>query len=510
MDVIKKTEQKRLKIKGGYILAALEEYFRGGDAYVQIDECYKIVKRAKQEVTFPAYRDDFNSLISKELIIREGTRIYLRDTLRYEESAAKYLADMLKDNDLECPSLPATITVKNGVSLCDEQRSALQMVLRHRLSIVLGGAGTGKSSLIRAINDSASSYVLGTVLCAPTGKAARNLAAKTGMDARTVHSALGVIPDADFLAPVRWRFIDLVVVDEASMLTLAMLAGILDRVNETCRIVLLGDPNQLLSVGSGNVLPDLLRLGVPHFCLKENHRQDKGASELLANVVGFSALHSSRDLSFGESFSLLCMSASRAKQAIVDEAAKRYLAGESVQVLSPYNSATELSAGKLNQAIRDRVNPKAPEKLNLGDRLRDGDRVIILKNDRDRNCSNGDVGILRVLSNDEENPRYYVKLPDGRCPHWDDPDGYKEIALAYALTVHKSQGSEYDTILMPIFDSFSNMLHRNMLYTAISRARSKVILYGSENALSVAIQKPAGERRSQLVAKCNMEAFKCA
>ena len=319
-----------------------------------------------------------------------------------------------------------------------------------------------------------------------------------------------MIPDADFLALVCWPNIRLVVVDEASMLTTGMLAGILERVTGSCRVVLLGDPNQLLSVGSGNVLPDLLRLGVPHICLMENHRQSKGASELLSNVTGFSSLRNGNDLVFGESFDLRSMSEKAAKTAIVDEAATRYKAGESVQVLSPFNNATELSVSKLNKAIREQVNPDAPGKLSFGDRFRDGDKVIILNNDRDRDCSNGDVGILRIFCTEKRNTCFYVELPDGRRPVWHTYEDLKNIALAYALTVHKSQGSEYDTILLPITDSFSTMLYRNLIYTAISRARRKVILYGSKNALSVAVQKLARERRSELVAKCNMVAYKKA
>ena len=126
------------------------------------------------------------------------------------------------------------------------------------------------------------------------------------------------------------------------------------------------------------------------------------------------------------------------------------------------------------------------------------------------NSPNGDVGILRIFCTEKRNTCFCVGLPDGRRPVWHTYEDLKNIALAYALTVHKSQGSEYDTILLPITDSFSTMLYRNLIYTAISRARRKVILYGSKNALSVAVQKPARERRSELVAKCNMVNFKCA
>lgn len=505
---IKKIEAKKEVMWGGYILVALEKYSLNGDSYVHTNEVYSLSRKVKQ-TNFAEFQEDFGFLIREGLICREGSRVYLKDTLRYEESAAKGVADILKNNVMQCPPLSSVITVKDGLPLCDEQREAVRLALSCRLSIILGGAGSGKSTLIRAITEHLPARD-GQVLCAPTGKAARNLEERTGMSVRTVHSALGVIPDADFLAPVCWPSIGLVIVDEASMMTIGMLAGILDRVKSSCRVVLIGDPNQLLSVGSGNVLPDLLKLGIPRILLKTNHRQKEGASELLANIISFSSLHNGDDLAFGESFSLRCMSEPCVKRALVEEAVARYKAGESVQVLSPYNSATELSVAKLNQAIREHVNPDVPGKLSFGDRFRDGDKVIILNNDRNRNCSNGDVGVLRIISSDKKNVQFYVQLPDGRHPAWDYYGGLANIALAYALTVHKSQGSEYDTILMPIADSFSNMLYRNLLYTAISRARSKVILFGSRNALSVAVQKPARERRSQLVPKCNMVNYECA
>ena len=434
------SEGKWTDIQGGYILVALKEHFLNGDAYVQVNEVYPLSKRVKQ-TTFTEFQADFRFLVREGLLCREGSRVYLRDTLRYEESAANCLAAILKNNVMPCPVLPSVITVQGELPLCDEQKEAVRMVLSSRLSIVLGGAGTGKSTLIHALTQHTPKEAGYAVLCAPTGKAARNLAARTGKPTRTVHSALGVIPDTDFLAPVIWSSVGLVVVDEASMLTLGMLAGILDRVPRHCRVVLIGDPNQLQSVGSGNVLPDLLKLGIPHIRLELNHRQRKGATELLTNVTEFASVRTGDDLVFGESFSLQSMRESCVKQAIVDEAVARYKAGECVQVLSPYNKATELSVANLNQAIREKVNPEAPGKLSFGDRFRDGDKVIILNNDRDRNCSNGDVGILRILSDDKKNACFCVELPDGRCPVWDNYGALANIALAYALTVHKSQGS---------------------------------------------------------------------
>lgn len=501
--MLNKVQEKELR-RGVYILLALEQYCLNGDAYVWKDEVYSICKKENPKLSFAEFSEDYAYLLRENLLCLEGRRVYLRDTLRYENSAAENLSKIIKTNTLKSPNVPDVVVV-GTTPLCNEQLEAVRMALSHRLSIVLGGAGTGKSTLIRAIAQH-NGDVLGSVLCAPTGKAARNLTERTGMIARTVHSALGVIPDADFLAPVHWDSVSLVVVDEASMMSLGMLAGILDRVRYNCHIVLLGDPNQLLSVGSGNVLPDLLALGIPYIRLEENHRQEKGAEALLSNVVGFSNLRNGSDLTFDDSFCLCHMSESSARQALIDEAVRRYSAGEMVQVLSPYNTATELSVAKLNQAIRERLNPDVPGKKCLKGRFRDGDKVIITNNDRDRNCSNGDIGVLRIISDNEKKPLFYVESPDGRRPSWDHIMDLQNIALAYALTVHKSQGSEWDTVLMALTDSFNNMMYRNLIYTAVSRARRKVILYGSKTALSTAIQRPSRERRSQLVTKCRVGA----
>lgn len=503
---------KKEKIKSQYILFTLEDICLNGDTYVTEDTLYKRCREKQKLLSYEAFKSDLGEQIRLGFIHLEGSRIYSERTWRYEESAAKSLAAILKRPALTPMSLPNQLAV-NGLVLCDEQREAVDLALSNRLSLILGGAGCGKSTLIRAIVN-----VFGTgrpsVLCAPTGKAARNLTKRTNLIARTVHSALGMHPDEDFLAPVVWHNTDLVIVDEASMMTLEMLAGILHRAPTSCRVVLLGDPNQLLSVGSGNVLPDLLTLGIPCARLNTNHRQDKGAEGLLHNVVAFSSLHCKQALTMDKSFSLREMNEYAIQKALTEEAVQRYLAGESVQVLSPFNRVGALSAHTLNRLIQDRVNPLEHGKLVLVSRhnesFRDGDRVMILQNDRERNCSNGDVGILHVLRADSEDVAFFVELPDGRCPKWDSISSLELISLAYVLTVHKSQGSEYSTILLPVSTGMQGMLSRNLFYTAISRARQTVILFGDTQAVDIAMQKQLPGRKSMLVPKTRMRLEKCA
>ena len=168
------TKTKKEPIQGGYILSALGKHCLNGDAYVYADELYAICKKEYPKVSYAEFQEDFKHLLHEGRICREGRRVYLWRTLRYEDSAAKSLAEILKNNAMPCPVLPSAITAAGGLPLCREQWEAVRMALSCRLSIVLGGAGTGKSTLIRAITQFASKEA-GRVLCAPTGKAARNL-----------------------------------------------------------------------------------------------------------------------------------------------------------------------------------------------------------------------------------------------------------------------------------------------------------------------------------------------
>lgn len=211
---------------------------------------------------------------------------------------------------------------------------------------------------------------------------------------------------------------------------------------------------------------------------------------------------------FDDSFQLVRLAEKDIQTAIRDEAVKRYLAGESVQVLSPFNKATDLSIQSLNQVIQPMVNPpfedKHSLKLEKGPVFWSNDRVMITKNDRDRRCCNGDVGVLNIYSKPCEAPDYSVALPDGRRPAWDDTSGLAHMCTAYAVTVHKSQGSEYDTVLMPVSKQMQSMMVRNLLYTAITRAKKKVILFGDPDALDSAMQRTPYPRKSMLVPKTKM------
>ena len=509
------TEKDKIKKQAQYILAAMDDIGKNGDAYCTDEHLFRASKAVRSNLTGPQYHTDKTLLLQAEFLHREGYHLYAQRTWAYEVTAAKRLADILKEPTLPVLAIPKELRV-GDILLSEQQREAVELALNSRLSVILGGAGSGKTTLIEAVarcfKDNADLFG-GTVLAAPTGKAARNLTERTGIDARTVHSALGKQPDTNFLDPVSWSNTGLVVIDEASMVSLEMLAGILNRVRGNCRVVLLGDPNQLQSVGAGNVLPDLLELGVPSIRLARQYRQSADAVALRQNVVNFPKLNTEHELRWDDSFRLLPADDRAIPDLLCEEAARRYRAGESIQVLSPVRAKTDFSVQALNTRLQNEVNPLTAEKPTWG-KFRDGDRVIVTQNNAYYNICNGDVGVLHIRG--EKPHRVAALAVRGTLKTWQIDRGQGEygighddapppqLALAYALTVHKSQGSQYDTVLMPVSMATARMLYRNLLYTAISRARKEVILVGNREALNTAMQCIPYPRRSKLVARTNL------
>ncbi len=489
---------------GIYILNILHDQEMCGHAYTMDDNLYELCRNTLKGLRYETYQADKAWLIRNSRIQKEGRRIYLRRTWNYEMAAAGILADILANNKTVPVSLPAELRIGDRV-LTDEQREAVSMALSHRLSIILGGAGTGKTTLIEAMMDHRPLALPGYVLCAATGKAARNLQARTGKTARTVHSALGKTPNDDFLSPVRWASTGICVVDEAGTLTLEMLAGILCKIQPQTHVVLVGDPNQLQSVGVGNVLLDLLELGVPRTTLHTCHRQDDAAEALSYNVHNFAYCHTMEDLHFDDSFQFVPMhDDSKSLAWIKGHAAGLFKDNGDTQVLSPVRNKGILSVAGLNTDLQDLVNPAADKEKYPDFPFREKDRIMALENDRERNVSNGDIGVVYFEKNCWNSDDCVLHCPDGRRAIYSIDTIPTQLTLAYAITVHKSQGSEYDTVVIPLSHGTSIMMYRNLIYTAISRARKRVLIVGSPDALEKALRQSAPPRRSMLVTKTHM------
>lgn len=454
---------------------------------------------------FPALSEDafwaqLAELLHSGSLYREGQRIYFTHVWQMEERASESLARRL--------SLPALPTVKVGPLLADgtllfhDQYSAVSLALSNRLSIVLGEAGSGKSTLIRAIiADADCAYAL----CTPTGKTAQLLATSTEGPAYTVHRALG-LSTKGVLSDEAWTSIRLLIVDEAGMLALELLDALLKKAHPDCRIVLVGDCNQMPSIGAGNVLADLCALGVPVSRLHGNHRLAADSLALNTNVTSFAALHSADGLVFDGSFQIL------SPDQLAEEAVQRYARGESVQVLSPTNNAVS----ELNCAIFSGLMASAPRgayRPIAGTKLFEGELVLIGKNDIARGCSNGDVGTLHAeTTGDGRLTELSVSLPDGRRPVWRGSsilDGLRKINPAYCMTIHKAQGGECDTLLLDMRQQ--NVLwNRNLFYTAISRAKKQALLFGSLSVIDRALKTRLPRRRSALASKTRAKMHKSA
>ena len=495
---------KKNEPRGAYILHSLDQHFRNGDAYTTDDEAIHICMQEAHGISYRQLRSDMDYLISVGKLVFEGSRLYLAKTKRYEDFAAKELAEILPNNNLDTET--AKIEISGGVRLNELQQAATQMACSHRVSMILGGAGSGKTTLVNALTEK---YFKDRtlVLAAPTGKAAQNLREHGCCAARTVHSALGKTPNEDFLSPVRWATIRMVVVDEASMLSIEMLAGILCKMPAACSLVLIGDPNQLGSVGSGNVLPDLLALGFPVTRLTQQYRQAANDNALQYNVTQFPCLTDKDDLKFDKSFKLVPANEKNILAVVKREAAKQYRNGEEIQVIT----GTNKDVYQLNRVIQEAVNPPLPTKPEITHRgvtVRQNDRVTILRNNREKDCVNGDVGIAKkmtVLKEKDQFADVTIALSGDREAKYLASEIGWDVVLAYAMTAHRSQGSQYDTVIVMLPPKCTKVLHRNFLYTAISRAKKQVILVGSEESLHAAMTTPAEPRKSKLVTKVHQK-----
>lgn len=394
---------------------------------------------------------------------------------------------------------------KLGIRLDPEQRTAITTALQSPISVITGGPGTGKTSIQKAILDIYRRQNPGgrIVCCAPTGRAARRMEQSTGHPASTVHKALGLIAgdDGQYGEPESFDA-DLVLIDEVSMLDIYLAKHVLRSVPKGCQLVLIGDADQLPSVGPGAVLSEIIKSDViPVVRLDRVHRQNAG-SRIATNAKLIR--HGNLSLEYGTDFQFLdsssiAESAEKIEKLYLQEIAKYGV--DNVALLSPYRQKTETGVAALNERIRKDVNPQDPTKgeITLGKKtFRTGDKVMQIKNHEDVN--NGDIGYITDISGNGNDAVVCVDFGDGRNVEYDASE-LNMLDLGYASTIHKSQGSEYQSVIINLQCAHSIMLVRPLVYTAITRAKKQVIIVGERRALCIAIKKQDTEKRGTQLAE---------
>ena len=394
---------------------------------------------------------------------------------------------------------------KLGIRLDPEQRTAITTALQSPISVITGGPGTGKTSIQKAILDIYRRQNPGgrIVCCAPTGRAARRMEQSTGHPASTVHKALGLIAgdDGQYGEPESFDA-DLVLIDEVSMLDIYLAKHVLRSVPKGCQLVLIGDADQLPSVGPGAVLSEIIKSDViPVVRLDRVHRQNAG-SRIATNAKLIR--HGNLSLEYGTDFQFLdsssiAESAEKIEKLYLQEIAKYGV--DNVALLSPYRQKTETGVAALNERIRKDVNPQDPTKgeITLGKKtFRTGDKVMQIKNHEDVN--NGDIGYITDISGIGNDAVVCIDFGDGRNVEYDASE-LNMLDLGYASTIHKSQGSEYQSVIINLQCAHSIMLVRPLIYTAITRAKKQVIIVGERRALCIAIKKQDTENRGTQLAE---------
>ncbi|MGW7453435.1 SF1B family DNA helicase RecD2 [Streptomyces sp. NPDC054787] len=399
---------------------------------------------------------------------------------------------------------------RTGATLAPEQRDAVRLALTRRVAVLTGGPGCGKSFTVRSIVELARAKKAKVVLAAPTGRAAKRLAELTGAEASTVHRLLELKPGGD-AAYDRDRPLDadLVVVDEASMLDLLLANKLVKAVAPGAHLLLVGDVDQLPSVGAGEVLRDLLAEGgpVPAVRLTRIFRQAQ-QSGVVTNAHRINTGLPPITDGLPDFFLFPEEDTEAAGVLAVDVAARRIPARfgldprRDVQVLAPMHRGPA-GAGHLNGLLQQAMTPARPdlpEKRFGGRVFRVGDKVTQIRNNYEKGANgvfNGTVGVVTALDADEQ--RLTVRTEE------DEVIGYEfaeldELAHAYAVTIHRSQGSEYPAVVIPVTTGAWMMLQRNLLYTAVTRAKKLVVLVGSRKALGQAVRTVSAGRRYTAVA----------
>ena len=398
---------------------------------------------------------------------------------------------------------------KNSLVLSKEQHEAISNCLNSSLSVITGGPGTGKTTIIKCIIDILENLKREYVLCAPTGRAAKRIKETTGKEAKTIHRLLEIskVDDSDldamFRIDVKMVEADVVIIDEASMIDSMMMNNLLKAIKDNTQIILVGDIDQLPSVGPGNVLKDIISSGVVNTVkLREIYRQSS-KSDIIINAH---KVNNGEHIIFKNNNTDMFLVKSNTIEETIDnvkslissrlETFANFDKLKDLQILTPMKK-TELGTIQLNSVIQNILNPKSPKKTEkeIHSRIfREGDKVMQIINNYDKKFSqngeffdgiyNGDIGYIQKIDLKENKMTVVFDENKEVVYEFDELD---QLEHAYAVTIHKSQGSEFDYVILPLLTGYKKLFTRNLLYTAMTRAKKMLVIVGNNTVIDYMI-----------------------
>ena len=485
------------------ILYTLNELAEEGHVYAEpeqlVDAAVKLLDAEESPV-----RQALASMIETNDVVLDNEVIYLPPFYHAENGSAKRLQSLLSDTSLFNADIAAEPKAEygakpGGIVYDDVQQAAIQKALDSKVMVLTGGPGTGKTTTTQGIIEAFKARHMSILLAAPTGRAAKRMTEATGMEAKTIHRLLEYNPMDGYKRndenPLEG---DALIVDECSMIDILLFYNLMKAIPSNMRLILVGDIDQLPSVGAGNVLRDIIdSQQIPVVRLTRIFRQAQSSRIVMnahaINAGQFPNIKNGLDTDF---FFIGQEDADDIVKLIIglvrDRLPKKYgYPAKEIQVLTPMQRGT-VGAGNLNIELQNALNPSGPSLARGGYTFRQGDKVMQIRNNYDKNVFNGDIGYITAVDTTE---RTLSITFDNRIVEYDITE-LDEIMLAYAVTIHKSQGSEFPVVVMPVTMKHYVMLQRNLIYTGITRAKKICVLVGTTKALAYAIRNNTVSKRN--------------
>ena len=458
------------------------------------------------KVTLPEAENALTDMVLHGNVVSAKDQVYLPKFFCQEDETARSVAKLIRHRppNIDISVQLQKIISESGLTLSKEQQLAVETAFRTNLSIITGSPGTGKTTVLKIILTIVQTLYKKAriIMMAPTGRASRNMAESTGFTgARTMHSVLHLYSSEEVDQNTSEGYLDaaMIIVDECSMIDMWLGWKFFSRVKPGTKLILVGDPDQLPSVGPGAVFRELIQCGlIPVTRLVQIFRQAEGSS-----IPYNAALINQGEtrLTFGNDFQFLTAAdqaeaAEKIRQLYCQTVEKYGM--EQVQILAPFRSSGEASANELNLVIQETVNPfrSTEEEIRLGQKtFRAHDRIMQTKNTEA--VSNGDLGFLESVEDTGSGKKAQLAINGLELTY--SMEALAHVDLAYATTIHKFMGSQTRIVLIPVLMSQYSMLYRNLIYTAVTRAKEKVILVGEKRALFMAIHRADTSRRNTML-----------